>query len=378
MTTLTLRSLICPITICSTWWSGSSQRASGDGSPDRSLMEVERAGSTSAKSAAAPHVLHPAFFACPSMPRMDALRPARAARRFSRIVSSCCRRIDHVTAVGLFAASDRRQTIPAAEPRSTQEQAGSRASGRADPAAPRVPASIQKLPAQKSLSCCIARPLMVSLATTRARPRQRQRRPRTRPAGSGLRKPRAVVAPLAPEHYKVQFTVGRETFERLRRAQDLMRHSVPRAAAALWCERALTLILIELDRVAAQQPRTRPRGRTGRPRAGSRRLPARRWNGGFSTSDEGGSTCEGPENKGIYTTAFSITITWCPASRGGSCTSSSASTLVHGSQRLRGRGVPRSPPADARAGTRANVCLATDWHRCCAHRRNSVRPDRVA
>jgi len=34
----------------------------------------------------------------------------------------------------------------------------------------------------------------------------------------------AVVAPLAPERYKVQFTVTRETYDKLRRVQDLLRH----------------------------------------------------------------------------------------------------------------------------------------------------------
>ena len=34
----------------------------------------------------------------------------------------------------------------------------------------------------------------------------------------------AEVAPLAPERYKVQFTVGRDTYERLRKVQDLLRH----------------------------------------------------------------------------------------------------------------------------------------------------------
>src|SRR5687768_17571809 len=37
----------------------------------------------------------------------------------------------------------------------------------------------------------------------------------------------AVVTPLSPERYKVQLTVTRETYEKLRRAQDLLRHSIP-------------------------------------------------------------------------------------------------------------------------------------------------------
>lgn len=37
--------------------------------------------------------------------------------------------------------------------------------------------------------------------------------------------PRAVVAPLAPERFKVQFTITRETRDKLRQVQDLMRHA---------------------------------------------------------------------------------------------------------------------------------------------------------
>jgi 5-methylcytosine-specific restriction endonuclease McrA len=68
----------------------------------------------------------------------------------------------------------------------------------------------------------------------------------------------AVVAPLAPERYKVQFTVSRETYDKLRRAQDLLRHSVPDGDPAVVFERALTLLLAGLERkklAATERPR---------------------------------------------------------------------------------------------------------------------------
>jgi hypothetical protein len=83
---------------------------------------------------------------------------------------------------------------------------------------------------------------------------------------------RPVVAPLAAERYKVQFTVGRETYDRLRRAQDLMRHAVPNGDPAVVFDRALTLLLTELEKAKV--------GSTGRPgprrasAAGSRHIPA--------------------------------------------------------------------------------------------------------
>ena len=43
----------------------------------------------------------------------------------------------------------------------------------------------------------------------------------------------AEVKPIAPERYKIQFTVSRETYEQLRRAQDLLRHTVPTGDPAI-------------------------------------------------------------------------------------------------------------------------------------------------
>src|SRR4051812_17055130 len=70
---------------------------------------------------------------------------------------------------------------------------------------------------------------------------------------------RAVIAPLAPERYKIQFTVGRTTHDKLRRAQDLLRHAVPNGDPAEIFDRALTLLLTQLERSktgATDRPRT--------------------------------------------------------------------------------------------------------------------------
>ncbi len=53
-------------------------------------------------------------------------------------------------------------------------------------------------------------------------------------------------------------TVSRETYEKLRRAQDLSRHTVPNGDPAVLIGRALTLLVAELERVrfgAAAKPR---------------------------------------------------------------------------------------------------------------------------
>ena len=68
----------------------------------------------------------------------------------------------------------------------------------------------------------------------------------------------SIVTPLAPERYKVQFTVSKNTYDKLRRAQDLIRHRVPTGDLAVIFDQALTLLLSELERTklaAARHPR---------------------------------------------------------------------------------------------------------------------------
>ena len=63
---------------------------------------------------------------------------------------------------------------------------------------------------------------------------------------------------MAPDRYRIQVTVSRETYEKLRRAQDLSRHTVPNGDPAVLIDRALTLLVAELERVrfgAAAKPR---------------------------------------------------------------------------------------------------------------------------
>jgi hypothetical protein len=56
------------------------------------------------------------------------------------------------------------------------------------------------------------------------------------------------IKPLAPERYKIQFTVNRETYEQLRRVQDLLRHTVPNGDPAIIFERGLRLLIADLER----------------------------------------------------------------------------------------------------------------------------------
>ena len=77
----------------------------------------------------------------------------------------------------------------------------------------------------------------------------------------------AIVRPLTPERYKVQFTIGPETHQKLRRVQNLMRHSVPNGDVAEIFDRAVTLLLEEVERRTLAQV-GRPRNRSSAESAG--------------------------------------------------------------------------------------------------------------
>jgi hypothetical protein len=69
----------------------------------------------------------------------------------------------------------------------------------------------------------------------------------------------------------------RETHDKLRRAQDLLRHAVPNGDPAVIFDRALTLLLTQLERSktgATDRPRTTGPGTSSRAKAPSRHVPA--------------------------------------------------------------------------------------------------------
>ena len=59
---------------------------------------------------------------------------------------------------------------------------------------------------------------------------------------------RAIVVALAPERFRVQFTVGKDTHEKLRFAQDMLRREIPDGDPGTIFDRALTLLLEEVAR----------------------------------------------------------------------------------------------------------------------------------
>jgi hypothetical protein len=133
---------------------------------------------------------------------------------------------------------------------------------------PAVPAVLRKLPAsgQTTLN---AVPTLEQAPSISSQPSVRMSI--TVPGTSALVH-RPVLVPLAPERYKLQLTISKETHDTLRRLQALLRHAIPSGDPAEIVGRALAVLLEDVERRrCAATPAPRP------PRdavVGSRHIPA--------------------------------------------------------------------------------------------------------
>ena len=180
------------------------------------------------------------------------IEAARVSRRFPAILERLARGELTLTNIGLLAAhltpDNHQQLLDAARHKTKREVEHLVAT-----LCPRpdVPPAIRKLPAPgpRSESRTVAeRPDTMSKAA---------RLPSLSPAPEPSAKP-AVVAPTASERYKVQFTASAATIEKLHRAQDLLRHTIPTGDPAAVIDRALTVLLDHLTKAklaATKAPR---------------------------------------------------------------------------------------------------------------------------
>lgn len=189
------------------------------------------------------------------------IEAARASRRFPVILQMLGEGLITLTTIGLLAphltTENHPHVLGAARHKSKREVEHMVAALHPRPA---VMPSVRKLPdpapahrpaieAHVIRSPDTARPIDEA-ASSCSSPTPIDRRTSNRPA---------VVIPLAPERYKVQFTVSRDTYDKLRRVQDLMRHSIPRSDLPAIFDRALTLLLKERERTKlAVATRARP------------------------------------------------------------------------------------------------------------------------
>jgi hypothetical protein len=84
---------------------------------------------------------------------------------------------------------------------------------------------------------------------------------------------RPVIAPLASDRDEIRFTASGQTCEKLRLAQDMLRHAVPTGDVAEVVDRALTVLLEDLARKKFAATDRQPLGRGAAP--GSRYVVAK-------------------------------------------------------------------------------------------------------
>jgi hypothetical protein len=132
--------------------------------------------------------------------------------------------------------------------------------GRAEPQ-PDVPSCVRKLPALPTATSCSA-PASGAPSGPPVAPSPAVFVPAPRP----------IVQPTAPERFRVQFTIGEQTHERLRRLQALLRREIPDGDPGAIFDRAITLLLERVEKRklgAAARPRPpasiRPRTDRRRP-----------------------------------------------------------------------------------------------------------------
>jgi 5-methylcytosine-specific restriction endonuclease McrA len=113
---------------------------------------------------------------------------------------------------------------------------------------PDVPTSVRKLPT----------PILAPTPIPAAVPAPA---PATVLTGAPVAMPRPVLRASAPERYRVQFTIGRETHDKIRRLQALLRREIPDGDAGAIFDRAVTLLLAKVEATklgVTARPRRRP------------------------------------------------------------------------------------------------------------------------
>jgi 5-methylcytosine-specific restriction endonuclease McrA len=188
------------------------------------------------------------------------IEAARVARRFPAILEKLSDGSLHLTAVSLLGPhltpENYGELLDEARHKSKREVEQLIARLRPQPDAPAV---IRKLPAPKPASAPseVLRSGEALLESGFAPAAADTPSPAiTLPAAPSRR---SEIKPLAPERYKVQCTVSRQTHDKLRRVQDLLRHTYPDGDLEAILDRALAVLLADLSRskcAATERPRS--------------------------------------------------------------------------------------------------------------------------
>jgi hypothetical protein len=126
---------------------------------------------------------------------------------------------------------------------------------------PDVPSSVRKLPTAMPAAALTAAPALAAAPVSdHSAPNapailSAPETPSPRPA---LPPRRPIVETTSPDRYRVQFTIGKESHEKLRRLQALLRREVPSGDPGAIFDRAITLLLEKVEKTklgATTKPR---------------------------------------------------------------------------------------------------------------------------
>jgi hypothetical protein len=192
------------------------------------------------------------------------IEAARAARRFPAILTALEDGAVTLTTVRLVAphltSANHQDLLARARHKGKRDVEALVASLRPSPP---VPSTIRKLPEPRQV--LLDTKPVVSMSTIAAPS------PPVVTAPIGIAS-RPMEIPLAPDRYKLQFTISGETHAKLRRVQALGRHVIPSGDPAEIFDRALTLLLQDVERrrcAAVTSPRA-----ASTTVGGSRHIPA--------------------------------------------------------------------------------------------------------
>jgi hypothetical protein len=177
------------------------------------------------------------------------IEAARAARRFPAILDLLAEGALTLTAISLLAphltAANADDVLAAARHKTKREVEHLVAALRP---LPPVPSSVRKLPVRLAKDSPSPPASPTGWDVRPGDGCEEHRTPEQEVARRPVAPRPAVVTPLAPERYKIQVTVSRETHDKLRRAQNLLRHVIPDGDPAAIVDRALSLLVAELER----------------------------------------------------------------------------------------------------------------------------------
>jgi hypothetical protein len=211
------------------------------------------------------HVLHLSEDAA-----CNRIHAARACRRFPVILDLLARGEISVTTVRLLRehlTPENHQAVLARAIGRTRREIDALVAELAP--RPDAPSSVRRLPAPSVATVQVsAQPLAIAAAVTPSSPE-----PVASSAACLLPLPaqrRPVIETTSPDRYRVQFTVGKETHDKLRRLQELLRREIPDGDPGAIFDRAVTLLLERVERKkfgAAAKPRPAPSIRPGTDRS---------------------------------------------------------------------------------------------------------------